>query len=108
MINLDLELLDFSNIENVKQMIINNFRDNGLLISKIRKADGGIFVYHNRGMVFNRKVRTLIEETDSKRVYSVSRKRYAVDFVNTENEESFKFSLGMVITEAKHREEFNE
>jgi len=102
-IELDLEGLDFDNIENVKQVVINNFNDHGLSISKLRTVKGGLFIYHKAGMVSTRKVRTLVEESDTQRTYSVRRKEYTSDFISTESLESFKINLEIIIQEAKQR-----
>lgn len=104
MIELDLDLLDLSNHENVKQCIINNFHNYDLFIKKIRKSRlGGYFVYHSRGVVHKRKVRTLIKDMGYRRFYSVEIKKYGVSFIDDYDKDVFADYLTMAILEALRR-----
>ena len=99
--------LDLSEPENVKQQIINNFNNNGLVIQKIRKSKlGGYYIYHQFGTQHTRTVRKLVEKiSDSEWLYCRSKKNYNVDFISDENKEELEDGLHRAICEALNRKE---
>ncbi len=94
---------DLSNIETLKQIVINEFNKNGFTFSKIRtgKNKDGIFIYHKYGDKFYQNKKQIIEETDTKRVYRRYKKEYRVSFIDTTEFEYFADMLEMVISEIK-------
>jgi len=94
---------DLSNIETLKQIVINEFKKNGFTFSKIRtgKNKDGIFIYHEYGDKFYQNKKEIIEETDTKRIYRRYKKEYRVSFIDTTDFEYFADMLEMVISEIK-------
>ena len=93
---------DFTNIETLKQIVINKFKENGLPFSKIiRGRKDGIFVYHSNGDLFYQNKREKISETNISATYRRYKKPYRVSFISTEKD--FEDFLGMVIIEARNK-----
>ena len=94
---------DLSNIETLKQIVINEFKKNNFTFSKIRvgKNKDGIFIYHEHGDKFYQDKKEIIEETDTKRIYKRYKKEYRVSFIDTTEFEYFADMLEMVISEIK-------
>ena len=99
----EYEKVDLSNIETLKQIVINEFKKNNFTFSKIRngKNKDGIFIYHKYGDKFYQDKKEIIEETDTKRVYRRYKKEYRVSFIDTSSFEYFSEMLDMVISEIK-------
>ncbi len=83
-IKTEYEKADLSNIETLKQIVINEFNKNGFTFSKIRtgKNKDGIFIYHEYGDKFYQNKKEIIEETATKRVYRRYKKEYRVSFID--------------------------
>ncbi len=109
----DYKEADLTNIETLKQIVINQFKENGLPISKIRsgrikdKAYQGIYVYHSNGSTYYQSKRELISEIGNTRTYRRYRKEYKVSFISTENTEEFKTFLNMTTVESLSRQKYN-
>ncbi len=99
----EYEKADLSNIETLKQIVINEFKKNNFTFSKIRagKNKDGIFIYHKYGDKFYQNKKEIIEETATKRVYRRYKKEYRVSFIDTTEFEYFADMLEMVISEIK-------
>ena len=99
----EYEKANLSNIETLKQIVINEFKKNNFTFSKIRvgKNKDGIFIYHEHGDKFYQDKKEIIEETDTKRIYKRYKKEYRVSFIDTSSFEYFSEMLDMVISEIK-------
>jgi len=99
---------DLTNIETLKQIVINKFVEAGLPITKIRAGrlqgkEKGIFIYHPNGMSHQRTVRELVEKrNENEYLYRRYKKSYTVSFISTESIADFENYLSMAIAESKH------
>ena len=95
---------DFGNIETMKQIVINKFKENNLPLSKIKKGKiDGIFVYHPNGDLFFRDQREKVSETNCSVTYRRFKVPYRCSFIATDDFESFENFLEMAIVESRKR-----
>ena len=98
---------DLTNIETLKQIVINKFKENGLSVSKIIKGRlDGIYVYHPNGDTQYQNKREKISETECSVTYRRYKKQYCSSFIATDDIQSFEDFLTMAIIESKNRQQY--
>jgi len=98
---------DLTNIETLKQIVINKFKEYKLPLNKIIKKDDGMFIYGKYCTEHCRIVRKLVKEiSNNEYLYERKKKYYNCNFIGTENLEEFQNILEMIISENLRRKEF--